>query len=577
MNSRRIRAFRVLLILGSILAALKLILVDYTMDEEYQVVMAYRCLAGDRLFGTMWEPHQSSAFLCVWLMWVFRAVTGGFTGVIIYLRCCGVLIHGVLAWWFSRVCGGYVRKEYAFLLGICYFNIVPKLIQIPEFSNMQMWFFTILILSLIRYYESVQASERPNRLWLVLSGVAAALEVLSYPSMAVLFPFLLVYIFVRSRDNWRRALADCAIMIAVCGGGAAVWLCGVLSHVQPQEFLRNLRYVVEYDFTRHMSVSAGEKLVSVAAGIKDWLLPSIAVFGISIPVWMILRIRWKRTKTADNRPGAAAFFALLVLSAEAVQLFYWLVLRRGYEMPMIHFVFLLLAVLLLRRLPEEKKVFALGIVGTIGTVIIVIYTSDLYVWYAMAHAVPGVLFGALIITLALEKELGTCGRKWAWIILGSLAVVSVFGKGFTLRGGRTETNSVLGIRNIVRDGPAVGIMMNYMQAYILNSTIEEFREYIEEGADCLIVTNMVGTAGTTPYLYRNSNVCHFSVVDPTSYDERLLTYWEIYPEKYPDVIIVDCWYGQLQEDTDSWIMRYIENEFGYDRMIEGKYLRYYFR
>lgn len=51
------RLLRNLLLLGSILAAAKLIFVDYTLDEEYQIVMAYRRLKGDSLFGTMWEPH----------------------------------------------------------------------------------------------------------------------------------------------------------------------------------------------------------------------------------------------------------------------------------------------------------------------------------------------------------------------------------------------------------------------------------------------------------------------------------------------------------------------------------------
>ena len=58
-------------------------------------------------------------------------------------------------------------------------------------------------------------------------------------------------------------------------------------------------------------------------------------------------------------------------------------------------------------------------------------------------------------------------------------------------------------------------------------------------------------------------------------DKRLLVYWELYPEKEPDVIVVDCWYGQLQEDVDSWIMQYIENEFGYTQVSDGRYVRFY--
>ena len=93
----------------------------------------------------------------------------------------------------------------------------------------------------------------------------------------------------------------------------------------------------------------------------------------------------------------------------------------------------------------------------------------------------------------------------------------------------------------------------------------------------MVVTNMVDSPGTTPYMFTDAKVCHFSIVDPTSYDERLLAYWELYPEKIPDIMVVDCWYGQLQEDPDSWIMRYIENDFGYSRMVDGKYVRFYIK
>ena len=36
-------------------------------------------------------------------------------------------------------------------------------------------------------------------------------------------------------------------------------------------------------------------------------------------------------------------------------------------------------------------------------------------------------------------------------------------------------------------------------------------------------------------------------------------------------------YGQLMEKEDSWIMQYIENEFGYQEVVDGKYLRFYKR
>ncbi|MBQ3851863.1 MAG: hypothetical protein II760_00625, partial [Lachnospiraceae bacterium] len=119
------------LFIFSILAAVKLIFVDYTMDEEYQIVMAYRNLSGDSVFGTMWEPHQTSAFMCIAIMYVFRLLTGGYTGVVITLRIVTELVRAALSYWIFRSVKRYTDKTTALLSALLYFNSVPKLIDIP--------------------------------------------------------------------------------------------------------------------------------------------------------------------------------------------------------------------------------------------------------------------------------------------------------------------------------------------------------------------------------------------------------------------------------------------------------------
>ncbi len=92
-----------ILIFGSALAALKLIFFDYTMDEEYQLMMGYRILRGDHLFREMWEPHQTSAFLCTGLMWLYRTLTGTYTGILLFLRLCTTLIQIALSLYLYRI------------------------------------------------------------------------------------------------------------------------------------------------------------------------------------------------------------------------------------------------------------------------------------------------------------------------------------------------------------------------------------------------------------------------------------------------------------------------------------------
>lgn len=572
-----LRLWKTVLLAGSVLAALKVIFVDYTLDEEYQVVMAYRRLTGDQLFGAMWEPHQTSAFACVWLMRLFQAVTGGTTGVVLFLRVCTTGIQILLSTWLCRVLKGCLKGEYAFLLGLCYFNIVPKIIQIPEFSNLQVWFFTVIVLSLIRYYE------KRHRLWLLWAGIGMAFEVLAYPSCLLLFPMLLISIFLlsggRKKDGGNRkgAFTDCLIIAGVCAGSALIWLGYVLYHVPPETFLRNLGYMLSFDPTHELAPVTGSKIANLSAGVGRLELLLLMIAAAGTGAWLL--IGYVQERKGNSEPHRLSVLAvLLVLAAEGVQVFYWTVLGSGYEMPMIHLLALMLAATLVWRVTGlRKKVLIVGYAGSLVSIAAVIYMSDLTPEYAIPHGMTGAILAAAMVVMGLEAELGEGSRRWIRIFLISLVLVSVFGKGYTLRGGKTETNSVLGIRSVVKEGPAAGIFMNYMQAYITNSTYEEFQTYVKEGANCLVVTNMVGTAGTSPYLFQNCQVCHFSVVDPTTYDERLLTYWELYPEKEPDVIVVDCWYGQLNEKEDSWIMQYIEKEFGYDRTVDGKYVRYYFR
>ena len=68
LSERRQKQLYLLLIVLSILASFKMIFFAVGLDEEYQLVMSYRNVRGDRLFLDMWEPHQSSAFLCALLM-----------------------------------------------------------------------------------------------------------------------------------------------------------------------------------------------------------------------------------------------------------------------------------------------------------------------------------------------------------------------------------------------------------------------------------------------------------------------------------------------------------------------------
>ncbi len=563
------------LFIFSILAAVKLIFVDYTMDEEYQIVMAYRNLSGDSIFGTMWEPHQTSAFMCIAIMYVFRLLTGGYAGVVITLRIVTELIRAALSYWIFRSVKRYTDKTTALLSALLYFNSVPKLIDIPEFSNMQLWFFTIMTLSLMEYYyrEKTVTDEKRKILFLILSSAALALEILSYPSCIILFPVTIVFIGVSSREHRIR---DILVYVSTDAACALVWLAVVLRSITPEDLIRNVRYSVGFDLTHDLSGSTEGKLSGSITYLWQTALMLALIFAASM---LITKIFIKRSSADEETCRKFVPVVSMVLIAGVIQIFFWIVLRKGYEYPQIHLLTLFLSagILIASYRKDKEKTerigpFLYGFWGSVISVLAVFYISDLQFLNALPHGMLGIVMALCIISvLAGEK-----GRKLITVLFIGMVVTAMIGKGGSIKGGR-ELRSVTDIRGIMKEGPAIGILSDYMCCYIYNSDYEDFAANIEEGENVLIVTNMVKAPGTTPYMFGDYKVCHFSIVDPTSYDERLLTYWELYPEKKPDVIVVDCWYGQLMEDPDNWIMKYIENDFGYSECIDGKYVRFYKR
>ena len=120
---------KMVLIVLSIFAAVKMLFFAFGLDEEYQLVMAYRNVKGDKLFLDMWEPHQSSAFLCALLMRPYLAVCGE-TGVVVWLRFCGTRFElGVILHAEMKSFSGDFHRFHQCAVGACATNAKPFFLE----------------------------------------------------------------------------------------------------------------------------------------------------------------------------------------------------------------------------------------------------------------------------------------------------------------------------------------------------------------------------------------------------------------------------------------------------------------
>ena len=575
MTDKKWKMLKIVLLLGTIFAALKLIFVDFTLDEEYQIVMAYRYLQGDNLFKEMWEPHQTSAFLCAGLMWLYMTITGTTTGIVLFLRFVALGIQTVLGVGVYRALAKVLDKNYAFLLAILYCNIMPKNIQSPDFGNMQLWFLTISLLALMKYFYDREHGGKDRWYLVAVAGVSLACEVLTYPTCIILFPFFLLYIWKNASG---KKLRDCLILAGTCGLCAVIWLLSVFSHVGLEEFAQNVGKLLSVDPTHDVSGVTTAKLGNYVENLRLWAIWLLGIGGVSGGLTgMLLWFRKRKGEILERKQSWLLFWVLAIVVSQAAQLYYWVVVHIGYEYLQIHLLVIYLAMIAVWKLAgEDKKKVSWGIWGTLVAYVGVMYISDLAMYYTLPHGSLGIVFAVAVIVLAMQKVLGEKSRFWIMLLIVSLCLTSLVGKGYTLRGGKVK-NSILAVESIMKDGPAVGILADYMCAYIYNCNYEEYAQYVQEGDNVLIVANMIMSVGTIGYLFDDLGVSHYSIVDPTTYDESLAEYWEQYPEKAPDVIVVDCWFGQLYESPDNWIMQYIENDFGYTSVNDGTYVRFYRR
>ena len=578
-----------MLIVLSILASIKMLFFAFGLDEEYQLVMSFRNLRGDKLFYSMWEPHQSSAFLCVLLMRPYLALVGK-TGIVIWLRFCGTLIHLGVSLYLYRVLRRMISKDSAFLIGITYYNIIPKQIMMPEFGIMQVWFLTLLSLFLIQYYTDIITDDVRGRKirYLIFAALSLVLTILSYPSCLILYFPVMWMIWRRSGG---RRFADMGIFTGVCALCGALYLGVLLRYNTVEGLLQVVSNIVNGDITHSLTLL--DKVRVYGKGVAAQVLLCLALFGLArLGAVFTLRRRGKQGAVIGERETAREWLLWIVALTCLLQLYGWTIGNIGYEEMQIYVtVFALLGLFYYRRAAGrrwQEGLLADCIVLAAFAFLAVLYLTDRRLMESLPHGMPAAIFGMVLVVLYWEKT-ETAGENtkgdvralraerspgWIYAMLLVWALTMTFGKGYNVRGG-TNYQNVLQSRGVLKYSVAAGTIADYMRAYIYNCDYEDMQNMVQDGDRVLIMVDQVMNLGTIRYLFQDVDICHYSIVNPTPYDERLLDYWEMFPEKEPNVIIVDDWYGQLMTDPDGWLMRYVEEEFGYTSMQEGRYIRVY--
>ncbi len=546
-EQKRINYIRILSLCLWIIGAIKILFVGYDMDEQYALAMSYRMTQGDFLVYNMWEPHQTSGFLMALFMMPYLLITGSTTGIALYVRICGLICHALIHILLYKTLSTYLNKDYSLLVcGISFFAL-PKLMFLPEFANMQIWFLLLICICLLKYYGTNTFRERRGGLWiLALAGFFTALEVLTYPSTVFVFLTVIILIIIFRKKG--SILKELLAYILPCVLSAGVFL-GILFAKIPAE---------DFGFLLSKVLSDG----SHSTTMKDWVMKHGSSFLkifimwegyaiIALLVYVVLRRIKKDVKIH------LLWTKLWIVTALIAQMVLWIFGKAYPNFPSAEYSMIpvVLLIAMLQRKIKKTPVFAfLVVVPFMAFPGILLFSNH------PAMASLPFLSTCIVGILALPElkqiyDVETKEKKCRVLSLKAILmlwlIVIIFGKCYMMRTSQGTHYTILDEVSLNRRGVACGLIADTPGAERSRDVDILIKETLPEGAKVFYI-------GRHPdiYLLQDMVVCTPSTISTPTYDENTYLYFELYPEKEPEYVVIDSEY--MYSQMGIWGRTYLE-------------------
>ena len=277
-----------LLCAASLVVMARSAFVGLEIDEEYALSLGYRLVSGDRLFYSMWEPHQLSSLPAAALLAVFIGITGGTTGVLVFFRLVVLVCKAGMSYVFYREFRRGLGRPAALLAALVLFAFVPKWFLGPDYTGQQFHWTLAAFLCLHHY-----VTRGCRQLWLVpLGAVCACFGYLAFPQSAAAFAVLWVGMLILGKRRGEPKARGAWVLLGSCAVCGAAFLVYALSGVgfSISLLLNRLTLILhdpQYNFTaaERMALLAGQAL-TVA---RSLLWPLLASAALSAALYLIKR------------------------------------------------------------------------------------------------------------------------------------------------------------------------------------------------------------------------------------------------------------------------------------------------
>ncbi len=589
------------LLVFSVLAAVKTIFVSLDIDESYALAVGYRLAAGEKLFLDLWESHQLGGIFPAPFLWLYLKLAGTADYLVVYARVIGTLVHiitGVILYRTARGAGN-MKKTFSLLLVFLHLNFLPKWVQCPEFELQQYWCILLIFLCFYRYYHG----EREKKGYLAAAGILLVMQMFSYPALILLYPvYLLGILWCGKRDGrreekgkrifWEGTLFT--VGAAIPGLAFLAYLC---SYMTPRKFFFYVGQIFQDE--SHTLVEGAVKWKIFGVQFLEILLPVAFVMGVSVLAGFLLgfckekslekKDRWKETVYL----GAALLLLAMGIWQGAGCLFFN---ENQFFMTWRFFAVSLMGLLLYsaKKTEENRICLWFGILPGFMTLLSVLIMTNMDVNTSMSKMYIGVIaavwmLGSRYETVVEEPDMpvSTRGTVKVWNVqktmrwerglvwAGVLAVI--FGllvcKLVQMRVSGCMEVTLLAPMKKIRAGAAKGIYMVEDTATVLEDDYQVLTGALLPEDKLLYI----GSENVV-YLWTEAQIATPSTQGTNAYNEMFIRYYEVHPEKVPTVIAVDKELGvnpvYYNSPQNHIIFEWME-QMGYREVLDSSYLKLY--
>lgn len=519
----------VLLVLA-VLAMAKTLFVGLEIDEEYAFSLGFRLVKGDRLFYTMWEPHQLSALPAALVLALYTAIAGTTTGALLFVRAVVLVCKAAMSAVFYRDFKQTIGRHGALLGAVVLFVYTPKWFLGPDYISQQFHFTVAAFLCFYHYYT--HGFRRP---WLVVLGaVCACFSFLAFPQSALAAAVIFIGMVLLGRRGKEPTICKiprgAVLFVLGCMACAAAFLAYVLPGMGLTVFLQRVSLILndpQYDFTTSQRLAL---LASQALNTAKFLAKPLAASVVLCLLW------WAKTRQKrDWTDLALNLWAILAALLCAVRAVADSSSDERYFMPA-----LVLAVAWAFRKGRgtaRETLFWLGFLPGIAAYAFILRSTLLGFSATFMYLTWPALCGCFAMLARRQMEPEQEKLPQGQCVLAALLVFLLVCRFWcVLVTGWKPANVVTANLKQITAGPTAGTWADEKAADMQMALYEALEPFAGKQ-----VLQAIGEQHGLGFIMAGGTLTigQASVISGTDSDPRFIQYYEELPEKRPDVILYD--------------------------------------